>query len=117
MWPYMQYWSADARDPNFASQEKVKDSHNAQEVTSATPTFFFRLQVFSDLGSIVLDAAFSGYNACVFAYGQTGAGKTYSMMGWDGNAGLTPRICHGLFGKAADGEDGATYRAEVRCEC
>ena len=65
----------------------------------------------------MLDAAFTGYNACVFAYGQTGAGKTFSMMGWEGNAGLTPRICHGLFGKAADGEDGATYRAEVRCEC
>ena len=29
----------------------------------------------------MLDAAFEGYNACVFAYGQTGAGKTYTMMG------------------------------------
>jgi kinesin family protein 16B len=28
-----------------------------------------------------LDAAFEGYNACLFAYGQTGAGKTYTMMG------------------------------------
>ena len=38
-------------------------------------------QVFNDLGTKVLDAAFEGYNACVFAYGQTGAGKTYTMMG------------------------------------
>lgn len=38
-------------------------------------------QVFQDLGTLVLDAAFEGYNACVFAYGQTGAGKTYTMMG------------------------------------
>jgi hypothetical protein len=30
---------------------------------------------------MVLDASFEGYNACVFAYGQTGAGKTYTMMG------------------------------------
>lgn len=27
------------------------------------------------------DAAFSGFNTCLFAYGQTGSGKTYSMIG------------------------------------
>ena len=40
-----------------------------------------RLQVFLDLGQDVLEAAYEGYNACVFAYGQTGSGKTYTMMG------------------------------------
>jgi kinesin family protein 16B len=39
------------------------------------------LQIFQDLGTDVLQAAFEGYNACVFAYGQTGAGKTFTMMG------------------------------------
>lgn len=39
------------------------------------------LQVFEDLGTDVIQAAFEGYNACIFAYGQTGAGKSYSMMG------------------------------------
>ena len=29
----------------------------------------------------VLQAAFDGFNVCVFAYGQTGTGKTFSMMG------------------------------------
>ena len=29
----------------------------------------------------MVDAAYEGYNACVFAYGQTGSGKTYTMMG------------------------------------
>jgi hypothetical protein len=37
--------------------------------------------VFKDLGIDVLNSAFEGYNACIFAYGQTGAGKSYSMMG------------------------------------
>ena len=39
------------------------------------------MQVFGDLGVDVLNSAFDGYNACIFAYGQTGAGKSYSMMG------------------------------------
>ena len=38
-------------------------------------------KVYSQLGTKVLDAAFLGYNVCVFAYGQTGSGKTYTMMG------------------------------------
>jgi len=38
-------------------------------------------KVYSELGTKVLDAAFSGYNVCMFAYGQTGSGKTYTMMG------------------------------------
>ena len=44
-------------------------------------TFELSLQVFDDLGQGVLDSAFEGYNACIFAYGQTSAGKTYTMMG------------------------------------
>ena len=39
------------------------------------------LQVYSDLGSEVLKSAKEGYNSCVFAYGQTSSGKTYTMMG------------------------------------
>jgi len=38
-------------------------------------------KVYAELGTKVLDAAFLGYNVCLFAYGQTGSGKTYTMMG------------------------------------
>lgn len=37
--------------------------------------------MFGELGKDVVDAAFEGYNACVFAYGQTGSGKTFTMTG------------------------------------
>ena len=40
------------------------------------------VQVYQDLGTEVLQAAFDGYNACLFAYGQTGTGKTFTMMGY-----------------------------------
>ena len=43
--------------------------------------FSILLKVFKDLGMDVIDSAFQGYNACIFAYGQTGAGKSYTMMG------------------------------------
>ena len=50
----------------------------------------------------MLNHAFDGYNVCLFAYGQTGAGKSYTMMGKNLNEnsedlGLVPRMCKDLF--------------------
>ena len=51
-----------------------------------------------------------GYNVCIFAYGQTGAGKSYTMIGaadignclkengdFDEQAGITPRAVSEIF--------------------
>ena len=43
--------------------------------------FIGQQQVYEDLGEEMLHHAFDGYNVCIFAYGQTGAGKSYTMMG------------------------------------
>jgi len=42
----------------------------------------------------MLDHAFEGYNVCIFAYGQTGAGKSYTMMGKSepGEKGIIPQV-------------------------
>ena len=39
----------------------------------------------------------NGFNCCLFAYGQTGAGKSYSMIGYESNRGIVPMACEKIF--------------------
>eukprot|EP00762_Andalucia_godoyi_P004697 ANDGO_03650.mRNA.1 Kinesin-like protein 5 len=42
-----------------------------------------QLEVYEGTTKFLIDGVLNGYNATVFAYGATGAGKTYTMMGCD----------------------------------
>ena len=58
--------------------------------------------VYDDVGAPILDAVLQGYNGTVFAYGQTGAGKTHTLLNaGDGTGtasmGLVPRLAAALF--------------------
>lgn len=56
--------------------------------------------VFDDLGKPVLLSALEGRNVCLFAYGQTGAGKSFSMLGKNeppSLRGIIPRTCNEIF--------------------
>ena len=44
-------------------------------------------EIFERVGMDAVDGAVDGVHGCVLAYGQTGAGKTYSMQGVDGGRG------------------------------
>ncbi|KAK0655536.1 hypothetical protein B0T16DRAFT_424322 [Cercophora newfieldiana] len=63
--------------------------------------------VFEEVVRPVLDEMLAGYNCTIFAYGQTGAGKTYTMSGdltesmgmLSDNAGIIPRVLQALFNK------------------
>lgn len=52
--------------------------------------------IFADCGDLV-QSAVDGYNVTIFAYGQTGAGKTHTMYGSNDNPGLAPRSIRLLF--------------------
>ncbi|KAJ0230371.1 Kinesin-like protein KIN-14T [Hirschfeldia incana] len=45
----------------------------------------------------VIKSVIDGYNACIFAYGQTGTGKTFTMEGLPESPGVVPRAIKGLF--------------------
>eukprot|EP00931_Biecheleriopsis_adriatica_P115109 TRINITY_DN90946_c0_g1_i1.p1 TRINITY_DN90946_c0_g1~~TRINITY_DN90946_c0_g1_i1.p1 ORF type:complete len:1344 (-),score=295.17 TRINITY_DN90946_c0_g1_i1:197-4228(-) len=56
--------------------------------------------VYENVGTRIVRCALDGYNACLFAYGQTGTGKTHTVMGdihQPEKRGLLPRILEGLF--------------------
>merc|ERR1711871_1490739 len=53
--------------------------------------------VYDGLGKMVLGNAYAGFNSSLFAYGQTGAGKSYSMVGYGANKGIVPLACESLF--------------------
>ncbi|XP_031437358.1 kinesin-like protein KIF1A isoform X5 [Clupea harengus] len=79
--------------------------------------FASQLQVFKDIGEEMLQHAFEGYNVCIFAYGQTGAGKSYTMMGKQekDQEGIIPLLCEDLFTKISTGNNanGMSYSVEV----
>ncbi|XP_060804747.1 kinesin-like protein unc-104 isoform X2 [Amyelois transitella] len=88
------YWSHNPNDPEFSSQ----------------------VMVYKDIGEEMLQHAFDGYNICIFAYGQTGAGKSYTMMGRgeEGQEGIIPQICKDLFRRIRQTtSDDLKYSVEV----
>ncbi|KAA8550939.1 hypothetical protein F0562_002623 [Nyssa sinensis] len=50
----------------------------------------------------VIKSALDGYNACIFAYGQTGTGKTFTMEGTPDCPGVVPRTIEAVFKQASD---------------
>ncbi|OCT81018.1 hypothetical protein XELAEV_18027832mg [Xenopus laevis] len=73
-------------------------------------------QVYCDIGEEMLLHAFEGYNVCIFAYGQTGAGKSYTMMGKQepSQQGIIPQLCEDLFSRISDTtNDNMSYSVEV----
>ena len=47
-------------------------------------------QIYSDIVFLLVEGVTEGYNGTVFAYGQTGCGKTYSMQGMTDDRGVIP---------------------------
>ncbi|KAJ5180923.1 hypothetical protein N7492_004133 [Penicillium capsulatum] len=68
--------------------------------------------VYDDVVQPIMNEMLAGYNCTIFAYGQTGTGKTYTMSGdmtdtlgiLSDDAGIIPRTLYSLFHKLEDTE-------------
>lgn len=69
--------------------------------------------MFHDIGRGILDSAWQGYNATLLAYGQTGAGKSYSMVGFGADKGVIPSVCEELFEAIEKQERSQDYQVGI----
>ncbi|KAI5300318.1 hypothetical protein KEM56_002548 [Ascosphaera pollenicola] len=64
-----------------------------------------------------VDDILNGYNGTVFAYGQTGAGKSYTMMGSDiddpNGKGIIPRIVEQMFASILASPENIEYTVRI----
>lgn len=70
------------------------------------------VDVFADASPMVV-SVLDGYNVCIFAYGQTGTGKTFTMEGSEQNRGVNYRTLKQLFKIAEERKDTFTYSISV----
>lgn len=102
-----------------------------EKVSTATRTFTFdkvfgpnskQYDVYKEVVMPIMDEVLMGYNCTIFAYGQTGTGKTFTMEGersnepglsWENDplAGIIPRTLHQLFERLSEQQADFTVRA------
>lgn len=61
----------------------------------------------------MVTSVLDGYNVCIFAYGQTGTGKTFTMEGTEQNRGVNYRTLEHLFNIAKERSETFTYSIAV----
>jgi kinesin family protein 18/19 len=61
----------------------------------------------------LLQSVFDGFNSTVFAYGATGSGKTYTMVGNGENPGLMVRTISDLFNMIKSNNNDNNYRITI----
>ena len=97
----------DAKQISVRGQEEK--SSLGKDVTKTHPFGFDRVfgpsstneQIYGEISQLV-QSALDGYNVCIFCYGQTGAGKTYTMNSADG---MIPRATRQIYECAIALED------------
>lgn len=89
------------REHNFIF-DKVFDGNSSQEM------------LYCSVAKNLVEWVCKGYNSTIFAYGNTGSGKTYTMFGsFDSQRGIIPRACEGLFQIINSSQD--VIEAAMKC--
>ena len=83
-----------------------------------------QMELFQEIGEPILKNFIGGYNCTIFCYGQTGAGKTHTMMGpldqlfeeESSSHGLIPRIIHYIFNEKDKVHNIITNNTSEKCK-
>ncbi len=94
-------------DHSFWSHDGFReaDASGLLEPDSQESSYASQQLVYDQIGVQVLNNAWEGYHCCLFAYGQTGAGKSYSMVGYGANKGIVPMSCAEVFKRISANKD------------
>ena len=71
-------------------------------------------EVYKNTTKMLLDNIMNGFNSTVFAYGATGSGKTYTMVGTDSNPGLMVKSIQDLFAKVNEQQTAADKHFTIK---
>ncbi|KAK7112371.1 kinesin-like protein KIF19 [Littorina saxatilis] len=69
--------------------------------------------VYESTTKFLIDNVINGYNATVFAYGATGAGKTHTMLGTDEDPGIMVQALNDLFLEMERGSEDLAYKVTM----
>lgn len=90
---------------NIFTFDSVYDGNSSQE------------DIYYSVGKKTLAEFFKGFNGTILAYGQTGAGKSYTMTGVDDvdsiHRGLIPRIAEDIFTNIAESLSNVEYTVGI----
>lgn len=84
-------------DPNYSKNPGSNSnpvSFNFDAILTGSPN----KPIYATVARSHVHAAMDGYNAVVFAYGQTASGKTYTLSGGEDEPGIIPRAMRDVFG-------------------
>ena len=104
--------------PQYGKQLQL-DSNYSNKFSMVLGPESTQHQTFQAVGLPIVEATIRGQNTCLFAYGQSGAGKTFSMYGAEGGKipsrldGIVPAICAELFRRKQDIERRGDYKLKL----
>ncbi|KAJ2924618.1 hypothetical protein H1R20_g12471, partial [Candolleomyces eurysporus] len=84
----------DANWSKHAASATTTTSFNFDAVLTGTPN----KPIYTTVARSHVHAAMDGYNAVIFAYGQTASGKTFTLSGDEDEPGIIPRSMKDVFG-------------------
>ena len=78
---------------------RTKEKQFAFDIVLDSPAT--QTEVYGKSAAFLIEGVLNGYNATVFAYGATGAGKTFTMLGTMDSPGIMPSALNSMFEQIA----------------